>query len=130
MYARPPIQRLSGFSWSKLKEASEPSKENHRRFFRPGETWLITTAPQAPWSVSNNTVAASSVPTAVEPDSAGRRSNAVSMRAISRVIRWPVANSIRSHQCTPMSPNAREAPPSCGSIRQLLSSRFDSQSCK
>ena len=38
-----------------------------------------------------------------------RRARAVV--AVSAVIRWPVTNSIRSHQCTPMSANAREAPP-------------------
>ena len=37
---------------------------------------------------------------------------AVSSRADSRVMRWPETNSARSHQCEPMSANAREAPPS------------------
>ena len=56
--------------------------------------------------------------------------NAVTMRAVSRVTRCPVTNSIRSHQWTPMSPNAREASPSAGSTCQLLSSALDSQSCR
>ena len=41
-----------------------------------------------------------------------RSGSAVSVRAHSRVIRWPETNSARSHQCEPMSAKAREAPPS------------------
>ena len=37
-------------------------------------------------------------------------------------MRWPETNSARSHQCEPMSANAREAPPSSASTRQLSSS--------
>ena len=92
-----------------------PSKENQSRFFRPGVTWLTVTDPVAPWSVAKITTAPSSV-AAVWPSRTGW---AFAVRAATRVIRWPVTNSIRSHQCTPMSPKAREAPPSAGSTRQL-----------
>ena len=51
-----------------------------------------------------------------------RSGTAVSVRAHSRVMRWPETNSARSHQCEPMSANAREAPPRSASTRQLSSS--------
>ncbi len=45
-------------------------------------------------------------------------------------MRWPETNSARSHQCEPMSANAREAPPRSSSTRQLSSSGRSSQSCR
>jgi hypothetical protein len=45
--ARPPTHSESGSSWSNDSAASVPSKENHSRFFLPGDTWLITTDPSA-----------------------------------------------------------------------------------
>ena len=57
-----------------------------------------------------------------DPASLTRSGTAVSSRAETRSMRWPETNSARSHQCEPMSANAREAPPSCSSTRQLASS--------
>ncbi len=54
----------------------------------------------------------------------------VSIRAESRVMRWPEMNSARSHQWEPMSAKAREAPPKRSSTRQLSSSARRSQSCR
>ena len=45
-------------------------------------------------------------------------------------MRCPVTNSARSHQCEPMSANARDAPPRSASTRQLSSSGRSSQSCR
>ena len=64
-----------------------PSKENQSLFFRPSETWLATTEPVAPWSVSKTTVAPSSVPAARSPSAVTRSAWAFDNRAISRVIR-------------------------------------------
>jgi len=106
---------------------------------RPGEIWLTTTEPSAPPSVSNWTTAASSVVTARGSPAPAPRANAareaswsrcgtaVTVRAQSRAMRWPETNSARSHQCEPMSANAREAPPSSASTRQLSSAALESQ---
>ena len=45
-------------------------------------------------------------------------------------MRSPVTHSARSHQCDPMSPNARDGPPSAGSTRQLVAVGDSSQSCR
>ena len=109
---------------------------------RPAEIWLMTVEPTAPWSVSNWTIAASSVPTeraspspltdwkAAWASVLMRSATAVRVRAQRRVMRWPETNSARSHQCEPMSANAREAPPRSASTRQLSSSGRSSQSCR
>ena len=94
-------------------------EENHSRFFRPSETWLTTTEPAAPLSVSKVTMAPSSVATAVGPTPGvseidGRSVCAFAQWATSLVIRCPVDEPSRSHQCTPMSPKARDVPPSFG----------------
>ena len=125
LWPRPPIQSESGFSWSNWYEASAVSMENQSRFLRPGEIWLITLEPIAPWSVTNCMTAASSVP---DPEAPGRGS--ANSWALTRAMRWPVTNSTRSHQWTPMSPNARDWPPRAGSTRQFVSSGRDSQSCR
>ena len=39
-----------------------------------------------------------------------RSGSAIIVRAVSAASRWPVTNSTRSHQCAPMSANARERP--------------------
>ena len=140
--SRRPHHSDSGSSWSKASDSSAASTSSHRRFLRPAEIWLITVVPTAPPSVSNCITAASSVPTARASPSPPPAANAarwtartrsgmaVSVRAARRVIRWPVTNSARSHQCDPMSANAREAPPSSASTRQLSSSALSSQSCR
>ena len=64
-----------------------PSKENHSLFLRPNETWLATTEPVAPWSVSNIIMAPSSVPTGRSPSAVTRSAWAVDSRASNRVIR-------------------------------------------
>ena len=64
-----------------------PSKENHSLFLRPSETWLATRLPIAPWSVSNITVAPSSVPTACMPSAVVRWLYAFDIRACRRVMR-------------------------------------------
>ncbi len=46
-----------------------------------------------------------------------RSALAISVRAHRRTMRWPVTNSARSHQCGPMSANARDAPPRSSSTR-------------
>ena len=56
------------------------------------------------------------------------RARAVTSSAHSAARRSPVTNSTRSHQCEPMSANARDAPARAPSTRQLSSSRVDSQS--
>ena len=75
--------------------------------------------PSAPRSVRNMTPAWSSVVTsrrapvlappskALPPRVRVRAGTAVWSRAVSSTIRWPVTNSTRSHQCEPMSANAR-----------------------
>jgi hypothetical protein len=50
--------------------------------------------------------------------------------ALISAIRSPVTNSVRSHQCDPMSANVRDGPPAVSSTRQLSSSGFASQSCR
>ena len=128
--SRAPTQRVSGASWSNAIDVPAASISNHRRFLRPGEIWLTTRVPAAPRSVSNIMVAASSPATVTRCRSpvarwkalawpASRSAKAVIVRAESRAMRWPVTNSIRSHQCEPMSANARDGPPSTGSTRQL-----------
>ena len=82
--------------------------------------------PSTPAAVSNCTVTTSSVLTSRPP----RRGSTVDVRADSCAMRSPVTNSIRSHQCEPMSPNARESPPRAGSTRQFSSPPEASQSCR
>ena len=106
---------------------------------RPGDTWLTTSEPMAPRSVSNWVTTASSVSTLIDTDESPPRSNAgprspdlsgmaVMVCAESRVMRCPETNSARSHQWEPMSANARDGPPRPASTRQLLSSGASSQS--
>ena len=118
-----------------------PETSNQRWFLRPAETCEITVEPTIPASVSNITVAMSSVSTGRGAPPPSPRSNecaswrgrsawATAVRAQTATIRWPATNSIRSHQCEPMSANAREGPPSSGSTRQLSSAAPSSQSCR
>jgi hypothetical protein len=96
---------------------------------RPAETCETSSEPVAPASVSKRSAAMSSVSTAwASPPlarakdavaSPRRVSWAVAVRAATAVRRWPLRNSIRSHQCEPMSAKARERPPSPASTRQL-----------
>ncbi len=74
--SRWPRQSSSGFSWSKASASSAASNSIQSRFLRPGETWLTTTDPSAPPSVSNWTSAASSVSTARADPLPSPRSNA------------------------------------------------------
>jgi hypothetical protein len=119
-----------GFSWSKAKVSASVVISKQSRFLRPAETCETTTEPVAPASVSKRTRAASSVSTARASPSPSprskeapadwrRRSWAMLVRATSEVIRWPLTNSTRSHQCEPMSAKAREGPPSSAATRQL-----------
>ena len=61
--SRRPTHNVSASSWLKRSASSAPSNSSHRRFLRPAEIWLTIVVPIAPWSVSNWTTAASSVPT-------------------------------------------------------------------
>ena len=139
MPERRPTHRVSGCSWSNPTAASVPPASNQSWFLRPADTCEITVEPTIPESVSNMTVAMSSVSTARGAPSPSPRSNerasrrgrsawATAVRALSDAIRWPETNSIRSHQCEPMSAKAREGPPSAGSTRQLSSDGASSQS--
>jgi hypothetical protein len=140
--SRRPIHSASGSSWLNSSASSPPSSSSSRRFLRPAEIWLMTVEPTAPPSVSNCTIATSSVrigraePWPLTDWKAARGSllmrwgNAIIVRAQRREMRWPEMNSARSHQCEPMSANARDAPPNSSSTRQLSSSGRSSQSCK
>ena len=103
----------------------------------------MISVPWAPPAVRNSAVTASSVVTARRaaplPSAASnaraaprtaRSANTVDVCAQIAAIRSPVMNSTRSHQCEPMSANAREGPPSAASTRQLSSSADASQSCR
>ena len=141
--SRRPTHSDSASSWSKASASSAASTSSQRRFLRPAEIWLMTTEPSAPPSVSNcsddrvlggRPRARAPSPLAAGEGLAARRRGARGSRSAcardSRAMRWPVTNSARSHQCEPMSANARDAPPSSASTRQLSSSGSSSQSCR
>ena len=60
----------------------------------------------------------------------GRCLMVIEVVATSWAIRSPLTHSARSHQCEPMSPNARDGPPALGSTRQLVERGSSSQSCR
>ena len=118
-----------------------PSTSTHSRFFRPALSWLITAEPATSAAVRNRISALSSVCTSTSGASeraalklaavsAGRCLMVIEVVATSWAIRSPVTHSARSHQCEPMSPNARDGPPALGSTRQLVARGSSSQSCR
>jgi hypothetical protein len=64
------------------------------------------------------------------PARSARSGTTVAVCAHTAAMRRPVTNSMRSHQCEPMSANVRDAPLRAGSTRQLSSSEVESQSCR
>ena len=122
-----------------------PSTSSHSRFLRPALSWLITADPTTPFSVRNMINAVSSVVTSISGASsssglraalkladvaAGRCGMEIAVVATSSAIRSPVTHSARSHQWDPMSPKARDGPPSSGSTRHEVAIGSSSQSCR
>ena len=127
---RPPTHSASGSSWSKTYAALVPSKENQSRFLRPGETWLATTEPVAPRSVSNRTAAPSSVRTCAVPPVPAALGEGVGH---ARNQPGDAVTGGELHQVAPVDPDVAEGTGAAalpGSTRQLVSSLLASQSCR
>ena len=99
-----------------------PAISRCRWFFRPGETWL-TERPMRPGAVRKRVRVLGGHRLRAPPcgPAASKRRVVVSALATdgrvcaqSAAIRSPVMNSTRSHQCEPMSANARDGPPELG----------------
>ena len=108
---------------------------------RPAASWLITAEPATSAAVRNKINAESSVSTSTSGASlraalndaavaAGRCLIVIEVVETRSAIRSPVTHSIRSHQCEPTSPNARDGPPALLSTRQLVAPGSSSQSCR
>ncbi len=80
--------------------------------------------------VERGRVAAAAANAARDPRGFLRLGIVVVMSPSTCVIFSPLTCCARSHQCEPMSANAREGPPRSESTRQLSSSGDSSQSCR
>ena len=140
--SRRPRQSDSGSSWLNASDSSRPVDLEPQAVLAPGgdladhraSRWRPrpsrTGPPPRPRSRRTGSRRESPFPrsNAARPVARSRSVTAVMNCAFTRTRRWPDTNSARSHQCEPMSANARDAPPRSPSTRQLSSSGRSSQS--